>query len=143
MTRFSWVNTRVIKSHPEWRTARVTDFQKSDDDGSLRIELDVGGNKQWMDAHDEMLCPVGSQKSVNASTVATSPVSSYSLAASYRYGRGFEAGRSRTECEGVVESATRSPLRFDRHYSMYSKRISHIFSTSDPDLGPHEHNRLH
>ncbi|ETI46572.1 hypothetical protein, variant 2 [Phytophthora nicotianae] len=95
---------RVVngKSYPEWRIARVTDLEKNEMDDSLRIELEVGGNKQWMDAQDEMLCPVGTHKAVNASTVVTSPVSSYSPAHSYRYGRDFEAGRGRPEFEGVV-----------------------------------------
>ncbi|KAG7381526.1 hypothetical protein PHYPSEUDO_005944 [Phytophthora pseudosyringae] len=91
------------KNYPEWRTARVTDRQKSQTDDSLRIELDVDGSKRWMDAQDEMMCPVGTHKAVNASTVVTSPVSSFSPASSYsRYGREYEAGRGRPEFEGVV-----------------------------------------
>ncbi|KAI9980753.1 hypothetical protein PInf_010072 [Phytophthora infestans] len=95
---------RVVsgKSFPEWRIARVTDVQKIEMDDSLRVELDVGGNKRWMDAQDELLCPVGTHKAVNASTVVASPVSTHSPASSYRYGRDFEAGRGRPEFEGVV-----------------------------------------
>ncbi|KAF1787209.1 Ubiquitin specific protease domain [Phytophthora cactorum] len=90
------------KNYPEWRTARVSDLEKNEMDGSLRIALEVGGNKQWVDAQDEMLCPVGTHKAVNASTVVRSPVSTYSPASSYRYGRDFEAGRGRPAFEGVV-----------------------------------------
>ncbi|GMF28568.1 unnamed protein product [Phytophthora lilii] len=93
------------KNYPEWRTARVTDREKSEMDESLRIELDVDGSKQWIDAQDEMLCPVGTHKAVNATTTVTSPVSSFSPASSYnRYGReyGGEAGRGRPSFEGVV-----------------------------------------
>ncbi|OWZ12118.1 Ubiquitin-specific protease [Phytophthora megakarya] len=91
------------KSYPEWRIARVTDLQKSITVGSLRVEFDVDGSKVWMDAQDELLCPVGTHKAVNASTVITSPVSSFSPASSYnRFGRDYEAGRGRPEFEGVV-----------------------------------------
>jgi ubiquitin carboxyl-terminal hydrolase 4/11/15 len=92
------------KSYPEWRTARVTDLQKSQADGSLRIELSVDGSKRWMDAQDELLCPVGTHKAVNASTtVVSSAVSTFSPASSYnRYGRDYEAGKGRPEVEGVV-----------------------------------------
>ncbi|KAL4158871.1 hypothetical protein PRNP1_004645 [Phytophthora ramorum] len=93
------------KSYPEWRIGRVTDTQKSEESDSLRIELEVDGSKQWMDAQDELLCPVGTHKAVNVSTVVKSPVSSSSPGSSYsRYGNNYasEPGRGRPTFEGVV-----------------------------------------
>ncbi|CAI5739551.1 unnamed protein product [Peronospora destructor] len=90
-------------SCPEWRIARVTNLQNSEIGDLLRIELDVDGKKQWTDAQDELLCPVGMHKAVDASTLATPRVSSFSPASSYtQHEQSDDAGRGRPEFEGVV-----------------------------------------
>ncbi|RLN95725.1 hypothetical protein BBJ28_00005308 [Nothophytophthora sp. Chile5] len=58
------------KNYPEWRNARVTACEVCGSDGTLRIEVNVDGNKQWMYAQDELLCPVGTHKAANASAKA-------------------------------------------------------------------------
>ncbi|KAL8017201.1 putative peptidase C19, ubiquitin-specific peptidase, DUSP domain, Chromo-like domain superfamily [Plasmopara halstedii] len=89
------------KPFPEWRIARVIDVEK-ELTNSLRIQLEVDGMKVWMDAQDEMLCPVGTHKAVNSSKFMTSNVQSHSLVSSYsRYGRD-EIGRGRPAVAGVV-----------------------------------------
>ncbi|GMF36015.1 unnamed protein product [Phytophthora fragariaefolia] len=93
------------KNYPEWRLGRVTDVQKSEADDSLRVELDVDGSKKWVDAQDELLCPVGTHKAINVTATVASPVASSSPASSYnRYAReyGSEAGKGRPAFEGVV-----------------------------------------
>ncbi|EGZ18693.1 hypothetical protein PHYSODRAFT_503684 [Phytophthora sojae] len=93
------------KNYPEWRIGRVTDLKKSEMHDSLRIELDVDGSKRWVDAQNELLCPVGTHKALNVSTTVTSPVSSFSPASSYnQFARdyGSEAGKGRPTFEGVV-----------------------------------------
>ncbi|KAL4174401.1 hypothetical protein KRP22_006339 [Phytophthora ramorum] len=57
----------ATKRYPEWRNAIVTACEACEVDGRLRIEVDVDGSKQWMDAQDEMLCPPGTHKAVNSS----------------------------------------------------------------------------
>lgn len=55
----------VAKRYPEWRNAIVSACEACEMDGCLRIQVDVDGSKQWMDAQDEMLCPPGTHKAVN------------------------------------------------------------------------------
>ncbi|OWZ24189.1 Ubiquitin-specific protease [Phytophthora megakarya] len=57
----------VTKRYPEWRNAVVTSCEACEMDGRLRIEVDVDGCKQWMDAQDEMLCPPGTHRAANSS----------------------------------------------------------------------------
>ncbi|KAE9187286.1 hypothetical protein PF005_g20514 [Phytophthora fragariae] len=93
------------KTYPEWRIGRVTDLKKAEEGEPLRIEFQVDGSKTWMDAQDELLCPVGTHKALNAPTTVTSPVSSLSPASSYnRYSRDHSsaAGKGRPAFEGVV-----------------------------------------
>ncbi|KAE9092251.1 hypothetical protein PF010_g17726 [Phytophthora fragariae] len=60
------------KKYPEWRNAEVTACD--DEGGSLQIEVDVDGKKKWLDAQDELLCPTGTHKAVNADPSVASAV---------------------------------------------------------------------
>ncbi|GMF29487.1 unnamed protein product [Phytophthora lilii] len=60
------------KKYPEWRNARVTASDTEDD--RLQIEVEVDGKKKWLDAQDELLCPKGTHKAVNAGANVTSAV---------------------------------------------------------------------
>ncbi|KUF75997.1 hypothetical protein AM587_10003692 [Phytophthora nicotianae] len=55
------------KRYPEWRNAVVIALEACEVDGRLRIEVEIDGCYQWMDAQDEMLCPPGTHKAVNSS----------------------------------------------------------------------------
>ncbi|CAH0516135.1 unnamed protein product [Peronospora belbahrii] len=91
------------KSFPEWRIARVIDVRISDVDNSLCVEFDVDGTKLWMNAQDELLCPLGTHKAVNASNLAKSRTSSFLSVSSYsRHDQGYDAGRGRPEFDGVI-----------------------------------------
>ncbi|GMF46040.1 unnamed protein product [Phytophthora fragariaefolia] len=60
----------ATKKYPEWHNAvvtAVTACEGCEVDGCLRIEVDIDGSKQWMDAQDEMLCPPGTHKAINSS----------------------------------------------------------------------------
>ncbi|RLN55306.1 hypothetical protein BBP00_00008548 [Phytophthora kernoviae] len=59
------------KKYPEWRNAVVTVVAR-EVDGPLRIEVEVDGSKMWLDAQDELLCPPGTHKAVNASVLTPS-----------------------------------------------------------------------
>ncbi|KAI9910420.1 hypothetical protein PsorP6_010977 [Peronosclerospora sorghi] len=54
------------KQYPQWRHARVTACDTSS--GSLLIEVDVNGKKRWLDAQDELLCPMGTHNAVRTSS---------------------------------------------------------------------------
>ncbi|GMF46041.1 unnamed protein product [Phytophthora fragariaefolia] len=58
------------KRYPEWRNAHVTACDE--EDGLLQIEVDIDGNKKWLDAQDELLCPPGTHKAVNGKSRAAS-----------------------------------------------------------------------
>ncbi|RLN86385.1 hypothetical protein BBJ28_00005012 [Nothophytophthora sp. Chile5] len=93
------------KSYPEWRTARVVACRRSEEEDALQVQLEVDGEKQWRDAQDELLCPVGTHKAANAPAVVTPPPSASSSPPTYnRYGRDYrsDAGRGRPEVLGVV-----------------------------------------
>lgn len=57
----------AYKRYPEWRNAVVTALEACEVDGRLRIEMEVDGCYEWMDAQDEMLCPPGTHKAANSS----------------------------------------------------------------------------
>ncbi|KAG7376693.1 hypothetical protein PHYPSEUDO_012870 [Phytophthora pseudosyringae] len=57
----------ATKRYPEWRNAVVISCEACEVDGRLRVEVDVDGCKQWMDAQDEMLCSPGTHKAVDSS----------------------------------------------------------------------------
>ncbi|KAG4055441.1 hypothetical protein JG687_00006325 [Phytophthora cactorum] len=57
----------TTKRYPEWRNAIVTAIEACEVDGRLRVEVDIDGGYQWMDAQDEMLCPPGTHKAANSS----------------------------------------------------------------------------
>ncbi|KAF4316902.1 hypothetical protein BBI17_008689 [Phytophthora kernoviae] len=59
------------KKYPEWRNAVVTVVAR-EVDGPLRIEVEIDGSKMWLDAQDELLCPPGTHKAVNASMLTPS-----------------------------------------------------------------------
>ncbi|TDH68096.1 hypothetical protein CCR75_007580 [Bremia lactucae] len=59
------VGTEVVgKPNPEWRDAIVTACAY--EGKALHIEVFVNGTRQWMDAQDELLCPQGTHKVINA-----------------------------------------------------------------------------
>ncbi|KAF1319722.1 Ubiquitin-specific protease, partial [Globisporangium splendens] len=100
------------KNFPEWKNATVTELERFELTGALKIKVSIDDEETWMDAQDEMLCAPGTHKAVNAVTLATTnlypratPSPSYN---SYgRYGdRGrdhsYEYGRGKPEFKGVV-----------------------------------------
>ncbi|KAG6617448.1 Ubiquitin-specific protease [Phytophthora cinnamomi] len=66
------VGTEIGKRYPEWRNAQVTACDSEGD--LLQIEVDVDGKKKWMDSQDELLCPTGTHKAVNADARVVSAV---------------------------------------------------------------------
>uniref|UniRef100_K3WFJ2 Ubiquitin carboxyl-terminal hydrolase n=1 Tax=Globisporangium ultimum (strain ATCC 200006 / CBS 805.95 / DAOM BR144) TaxID=431595 RepID=K3WFJ2_GLOUD len=100
------------KNFPEWKNATVTELERFELTGALKIKVSIDGEETWMDAQDEMLCAPGTHKAANAVTMATTnlypraaPSPSYN---SYgRYGdRGrdhnYEYGRGKPDFKGVV-----------------------------------------
>ncbi|CAI5710605.1 unnamed protein product [Hyaloperonospora brassicae] len=93
----------ATKTYPEWSITHVIDRQQVTHDGSLRIRINVDGTRRWIDAQDELLCPVGTHPAVNASAVGKPCAPSFSPASSVsRYGQDYDADRGRPEFEGVV-----------------------------------------
>lgn len=102
------------KSFPEWRNGVVTEVERDEDSGSLKIKISYDGEEVWRDAQDELLCEPGTHKAVNASTTTTlattsrmAPATSSSYSYYGRYGdRGrdhsYEYGRGKPDFVGVV-----------------------------------------
>lgn len=95
------------KNFPDWRNGRVVEVETTGEDtdsgGGLRVQVEVNGEKQWMEAQSEMLCPPDTHKASNVSTAITTVSPSYTNRYADRSrGYEYEHGRGKSEFKGVV-----------------------------------------